>query len=353
MDLLTIISQHQAYAYRASSKAVNDALGIFNKLSSSAISSLRDQLEDMSKAELTALAGGKYTTPRLKRFNETLTEWIRAIESDTKESTTNGLTQMAEYESAYMSRVYGAAEVAAGATTVAAAKKTPLAGGLLFDEVFKALSEGTKKKALHTIRQGISNGWTTQEITRQLKGKVLDDARYAIERDVRTIRAHVANTAYQSTFEALGYKYVKFLSVLDGRTSKVCAHYSNNVYKTTDNYPTPPLHPNCRSVLVGVDKDGKIDGDRPFVMDDRPVSKIPKDQRDGKIGQVDANMGFKEFFEQKATEEFKKEWLGATRYKLYKDGKLSLDKFTDPTGREYTLAELRQKDEEIFKKLGL
>ncbi|TLP28826.1 hypothetical protein FEG39_16885 [Acinetobacter baumannii] len=108
----------------------------------------------------------------------------------------------------------------------------------------------------------------------------------------------------------------------------------------------------CRSILVPVEKDGKLVGERPFVMDERRVKDIPKEERSQLIGQLDANTTFREFFK-KTDDFFQREWLGPKRYKLYKEGKFDFDKFFDPEGRLYTLDQLRKLDEQTFKELGL
>jgi len=79
-------------------------------------------------------------------------------------------------------------------------------------------------------------------------------------------------------------------------------------------------------------------------MDERKVKDIPKDERKHLIGQLDANTSFKEFFKQ-SDEFFQRTWLGETKYKLYKKGEYSIDKFADPLNkRGYTLAELKALD---------
>jgi hypothetical protein len=51
---------------------------------------------------------------------------------------------------------------------------------------------------------------------------------------------------------------------------------------------------------------------------------------------------------------FQKEILGDKRYKLFKKGKLKLDKFSDPkTGRIYTLEDLERKEKAAWTKAGL
>ena len=133
-------------------------------------------------------------------------------------------------------------------------------------------------------------------------------------------------------------------------------NFSGHVYnlETDDGYYVANgiITHNCRSILVGVDKDGNIAGKRPFVAADKPISKIPKDERDGLVGQVNANTKFPNWFA-KQDEAFQRGWLGDARYKLYKEGGYKIEKFLDPLGKEYTLAELKLLDEKIFKKLGL
>ena len=57
--------------------------------------------------------------------------------------------------------------------------------------------------------------------------------------------------------------------------------------------------------------------------------------------------------QRQADDFFQREWLGEKRYKLFKEGHYSIDKFVDPLGRQYTLAELRILDEKTFKNLGI
>ena len=230
--------------------------------------------------------------------------------------------------------------------------------------LFRSVSQS---RYLHeyAIRDGINQGQTNQEIITRIRGRrtkvgnqyayvggIWDATKVEIERTVRTARSHVANVAYDDTWKALGFTHVKFVSTLDGRTSKTCSVLDQSVYEIDKPHPRPPLHYNCRSVLVGVDADGNLAGKRPFVMDERRVRDIPKDQRDGIIGQLDANTSFKQFFDQ-ADEFFQKEWLGPSRYKLYKEGKYSIDKFVDPQGAMYTLDELKALDAKTFRELGL
>ncbi len=98
-----------------------------------------------------------------------------------------------------------------------------------------------------------------------------------IDRTVRTVRSHVANQAYLNSFNQLGFEYVRFVSVLDGRTSKLCASLDGSIWEINDPAKrVPPLHPHCRSILVPVRERWELLGERPFVMDERKVKDIPQ-----------------------------------------------------------------------------
>lgn len=353
MNELDLLNQHISNAYRVNSETVNLLTKRFGVLSAELIRDLRVHLDNLSDAELKALQSGKYTTPQLKELKQDIDHWYSQLKEELPALFMEATLPYAAYEAAFMARLYAEEVDVKAESILREAKKKPIAGGMLYDEIFDNLALKTRNQTMHVLRNGIASGWTTKQITNEIK-VLQESTQRNIEADVRTMRNHVANTAYEETFKALGFKYVRFLSTLDGRTSKVCAANSDKVFKIDEPHPTPPLHYRCRSVLVGVEtKDGHIDGKRPFVADDRPVSKIPKGQREGKIGQVDANTKYPEWFA-KQDAKFQKDWLGQTRYELYKKGGLSLDKFVDPlTGKQYTLAELKRKDDELFKRLGL
>ncbi|RZG63570.1 phage head morphogenesis protein, partial [Acinetobacter bouvetii] len=224
------------------------------------------------------------------------------------------------------------------------------------------IAANLRKKVEYVIRDGVSQGQTNQQIVQRIKGRKANDykdgllasSRSSIERQVRTARSHISTATYIDTYKALGYEYVKVIATLDGRTCKYCASIDGDVYAIDDaTRPHFPVHPNNRTTYVPCGKDGEIAGLRPFVMDERKVKDMPKEERKHLIGQLDANTSFKEFFEQ-SDEFFQRTWLGKSKYELYKKGEYSIDKFADPLNkRSYTLAELKALDEKTFKAVGL
>lgn len=366
--LLDALTQHQAYLYRASSQSVNELIKRFNSLSNTQLQRLSELLEELTDSERNALKsfnfGSKAKTSKLiEEIKTILDEWFTSIDVDLSEKFHKSALDLAIYEAAYTAKLAGdAAVVVAGAEIYKTARKTPFAGGQLVDYLFADIADSLRKKVEYVIRDGISQGQTNQQIVQRIKGKksldykdgLFKSSRESIERQVRTARNHVGNAAYIDVYKALGYEYVKVVATLDGRTCKYCASVDGDVFHIDDpTRPRFPVHPNNRTTYVGCDKDGNIGGVRPFVMDERKVKDIPKDERKHLIGQLDANTSFKEFFEQ-SDELFQRTWLGKSKYKLYKKGEYSIDKFADPLNkRGYTLAELKALDEKTFEAVGL
>lgn len=355
--IIDALNQHNSYLQRLSSSSIHEILNHFDDLSLEMLKQLRDLLDDLNEAEKTTLTSGKYTTASLKEIQGVMTNWQQTISTILPEILDISMIALASYESAYIYKLANKkAPVISGKTLLNKAKKTPYAGGQLLDFIFPNVAESVRKKAEYVIRDGVSNGQTNQEIIQRIKGTkarnyadgLLNQTRNVIDAEVRTARAHLSNDVYLQTWSALGFEYTRDVATLDGRTSFGCAVKDGRVQLIGIGHEKPPYHHRCRTVQVGCDKDGKLDGLRPFVADNRPVKDIPKDQRDGKIGQVDAKTTYKDWFDRQ-DESFQEEWLGPVKYKLYKEGGFSIDKFVDPlSGRKFTLDELRKADEKGF-----
>lgn len=365
--LIDALSQHQAYLYRASSQSVNELTAQFNKLSNVQLLRLSELLEDLTDSERKALQSVNFSSRakasrNIEEIKAILNEWFKSIDEDLSSEFEKSAVSLAVYEASYTSNlIAGSTAVVSGEKIYKTTKKTPYSGGQLVDYLFSDIAASLRKKVEYVIRDGISQGQTNQQIIQRIKGKksldykdgILSKTESEIERQVRTARSHISNATYIDTYKALGYDYVKVVATLDGRTCKYCASIDGDVYLIDDpTRPRFPVHPNNRTTYVGCDKDGNIAGQRPFVMDERKVKDIPKDERKHLIGQLDANTSFKEFFEQ-SDEFFQRTWLGKTKYELYKKGEYSIDKFSDPLNkRGYTLAELKVVDAKTFEELG-
>ena len=368
LALFDAIIQHQAYLYRLSTQAVNDVYSGYSDKSSAFALQLRTLLDELTDSEKTLLSQAQYTTPTLKEVRDLINQWQDDATNSMQTSFATSGAALSAYEISYTAKLYQSAikeSIVNG--TYKKIVKLPMAGGALIDQLFLGVLQPTRNAVENAIRDGINTGKTNYDIIKNIRGYdktidgnkvhfdgILDRAKPEIEKLVRTSRSHISNQSYLETYKQIGVEYVKFISVIDGRTSKLCAGLDGTVWAINDqNKRVPPLHYHCRSVIVPVSKDGELPSVRPYVMDNRAVKNIPKDERDGKIGNVDSNVTFVDFFNNRASKEFQMEWLGATRYKLYSEGKLSITKFFDPQGGFYTINELRVLDNKVFKSLGL
>lgn len=366
--LVDALSQHSAYLYRASSQAVNELTTHFNKLSNSQLNRLAEILSELSDSERNALTSLNFSSKaksskNIEEIKTILNDWFKAVDTELFEQFDKSALQLAVYEATYSAKlVAGAAAVVNVEKIYKATKKVPYAGGQLVGYLFADIAANLRKKVEYVVRDGISQGQTNQQIVQRIKGRkandykdgLLESSRSSIERQVRTARSHISTATYIDTYKALGYEYVKVVATLDGRTCKYCASIDGDVFAIDDKArPRFPVHPNNRTTYVPCNKDGEIAGLRPFVMDERKVKDIPKDERKHLIGQLDANTSFKEFFEQ-SDEFFKRTWLGKSKYELYKKGEYSIDKFADPLNkRGYTLEELKALDKKTFEAVGM
>lgn len=360
--ILDALNQHNSYLQRLSSSAINELLKKFDGYSLEMLTKLRELLDDLTEAEKTILMSGKYSTASLKELQSVMVSWQQVIAVNLPQLLDVSMIALATYEAAYIYKLANKDVPAiSGESLLKKAKKAPYAGGQLIDHIFPGIADSVRKKVEYVIRDGIDNGQTNQQIIQRIKGTkkqnyadgLLNQTRSSIDAEVRTARAHISSTTYLDTWTALGYKYTKDVATLDGRTSKGCAMKDGRIQKLGEGHQKPPYHRRCRTTQIGCSADGSVEGLRPFVADKRAVKDIPKDQRVGKIGQVDANTTYKAWFAQQ-DESFQREWLGPSKYKLYKEGGYPLDKFVDPlSGQPFTLKQLKAVDEKTFKELGL
>lgn len=357
------LAQHSSYLYRASTATSNRIRKIIDEAGQSLSTELLARLDNLTPAELTALSRGKYTTSRLKGVQNAIEAWAEKLDERIKATFAEDGEALAGQEVRYTEQMMAGvlAETAAVSLTASEIYTRALAGpvlGQFVEDMLSEVTESARQQVYSTVRQGIAAGSTNAEIIRALRGTkalqfkdgILQTTRTAAERVVRTGRNHISNVAYEETYQALGVTELVWTSTLDGRVSKVCASRDGERYAVGSNHPRPPAHPNCRSVL-SPSFDDDVMGQRPYVRSFKPVGKIPKGQRpDGMIGQVSAKTTYPDWFKRQPAG-FQREWLGDKRYRLYREGNYKLERFVDPLGKEYSLAELEARDRETFRQL--
>ena len=214
--------------------------------------------------------------------------------------------------------------------------------------VNEALQEYSKRKSrqiVQTVRDGVTLGQTSQEITKNIKDLTKLQQRQASTL-ARTITNYVSIQAREVVMREnsdITDSY-KWIATLDSRTSLICASRDQQIFKESNESPKPPAHFNCRSTIAPILKDEfdlglDIDARRPSVSDTG-------------VKQVSSNTPYETWL-RRQSRAFQTEVLGVTRAKLFREGRISIGRFVDAQGATLTLDQLRKLEPIVFEDLGI
>ena len=194
-------------------------------------------------------------------------------------------------------------------------------------DLVKIYTETANRDIIHTVRSGIVNGSTTGQIARDVNSLVGTRTRNQSEALVRTLINHASSKTSADVYNA--NKRVlsgeQWVSVLDGRTTYICAGRDGKIFKVGEP-PYPPAHYNCRSIRVPIVKEKyRIGGDG---------------ERASVYGPVSADMTYSDWLKTQPVK-FQDDMLGPKRAELFRNGKITLDKLVDDRGLLLTLDELK------------
>lgn len=346
--LIESTTRHQVYLERLKSGEVNQ---------------LASFLLDIDRRIRARLGGDELTEfsrARLERLLGSLDKDLSKIFDKYYDDLAGHLADIGEYEAGFEARnlnniVTGAFEsvVPSSNQITAAIFSDPLSvrgpdGGKLLESFVKDWSSAETKRVTGAIRQGFFEGQTNSQIKRAIRGtranKYADGLLSITSRNadaiVRTSVQHAASTARFETWkESPMVKGYRWVSTLDGRTSRICQALDGQVYKL-GNGPRPPVHVRCRSTTVA-------DIDERFAFLREGATRASKD------GPVDANQTYFGWLKQQAPE-FQNDAIGPVRAKLLRDGGLSSERFSELSlNRNFepmTLAQMRTAEPNAFKR---
>lgn len=184
---------------------------------------------------------------------------------------------------------------------------------------FRGIKNNIKTKIRTEVLTGISDKVPLSSIQKSIKGVksrgFKDGIWDRILRDITgtihtTIQNHT-NKAKEKVWLAAGVKKYIWLSVLDSRTTAICRGRSNKIY-TVGQGPLPPAHFRCRSVVKRYTSGMEIPQSYSQWLSKQPRSTI-------------------------------EDILGKSKADLFIKGKLKLDKYVTPSGRELTLKEIKNR----------
>lgn len=324
---------HRIRLNRYSTGVVHKTVALSNRIERSA-------MDRLQRADSESVSGA--------RLEQLLAE-IRTIQAEgwavIRGRVAEDVSSLAAVEVAFAERLVALAPAAPAAVevmfsgapaisqVVAAVNARPFQGRFLKD--WLSDTEATAARRVRdAIRQGFVEGQTTPQIVRALRGSaaagykdgLLEGTRRGVEAMVRTAITHTADVAHQETYKGFGVEEWRFIATLDGRTTLTCAGLHGNVYPVGKG-PRPPRHIGCRSCSVPVLRE--IAGVAPF--------ELPSYQAWLKAQPASVQ----------------DEILGVAKGRLFRDGGLPIDRFTDQTGRILTLEQLAARDASAFERAGL
>lgn len=206
---------------------------------------------------------------------------------------------------------------------------------LTLKKMVKNFDKDASKKILSAIRFGVLEGQTIDQITRAVDSKSKMTRRQARSL-VRTATNFIGGEARSVVMKA-NKEFIKkeeYVATLDSRTTILCAGLDGKKFKVGKG-PHPPLHWGCRSLRS------------PFIDPKYGLSGLKGERgevtinKEGKAvrGTVKGDTKYAGWLRQQP-KEFQNEMLGEERAKLFRSGKVKLDKFVDENYKVMTLKEL-------------
>jgi SPP1 gp7 family putative phage head morphogenesis protein len=287
----------------------------------------------------------------LRNANATVKELKSRVDVDLS-SQYEDLGELAKTEAGYVmastNAVIGAdifSKVVKDSTLVNIAK-TSLIEGATIKSWFTSLDKSMQTDLERAIKLGASIGENNYELAKRVDG-VLNKGMNHARTIARTSVATVSNQARQSVYDANDdvIKGIQHLSTMDSKVSFICATRDSAMWDLNGvglnslgkkyRYRVPPLHFQCRSVLVPVLKSWEELG-----LGD--IEEISEGTRSSINGQISSSISFSKWFESKP-KTFQEKYLGISRYKMYKDKKITFSDLVNQSGSELSVQMLKEK----------
>ena len=328
--------RHQIMVLRLRNGIVTRMLNVLDRADADAIGRLVTRLQ---RIEDRGFDLGPATTERLERVIVAIQNTRAEVVANAGELLTSELEDFLRFELTWQTGLLEGAVSEIGLDVVsptiarvrAAAFSRPFQTRLLRDWV-RDLGANDRRRLRHAIQDGVIEGLTTPQIARSVQNELGTTRRHATT-IARTATNHVANAARREVGAANAdiIKGVRYVATLDSRTTPICQALDGQVFPV-DSGPRPPQHLQCRSTIT-------------YVLKGVPGNTGTRAAFDG---QVPSDLTYDQWL-RRQPREFVEGVLGKTRARLYLDGNLSVTRFVDRSGDEYTLAELRRRDPDAFR----
>lgn len=216
-------------------------------------------------------------------------------------------------------------------------------GGKLLKAFIRGWTRAERERVSGAIRQGFFEGQTNFQIIRTIRGTAAagyQDGLLAVtQRNARTVVhtaiQHVSAQTRMATLEANPevVAEIEIVATLDSKTSQVCRSMDKRRF-ALDVGPRPPFHPNCRTTFIAITRWSER------FSEGATRAAVGANG----AGQVSASVSYYSWLKSQPAS-FQDQALGPKRAKLFRDGGLTLERFTelqlDRNFRPLTLAQMK------------
>ena len=311
-----------------------------------------DYVEKLIEA-VTERLGADIATVSPAKLDQIIADVAEEIKTQSEEYEKSVVDEMLEfigYESEFNVNLLESAATAVAVTAPALAilqaamllRRMPLEPDRSYtiNEALQEYSGRKSRQIVQTIRDGVTLGQTSQEITSNLNNLTKLQQRQAatLARTVTNYASVQAREVVMRENPDITNSY-RWIATLDGRTSLICASRDQQIFKESNESPKPPAHFNCRSTIAPILEEDSPDQFR-AALGDSGAQQVSKSTR-------------YETWLRRQSRAFQTEVLGVTRAKLFREGRISIGRFVDAQGATLTLDQLRKLEPMVFEDLGI
>ena len=213
-----------------------------------------------------------------------------------------------------------------------------VSGGVIISDAMNTFAIKKTDQIKQAIIDGAGAGAATFSIMKLVDSIIRTIMSRQINSLISTIINHAAAMGRANVYgknNNLVGKY-RWVSTLDGRTTLLCMSRDQKEYLVGSG-PMPPAHYGCRSTTIP-----------DIIAENSSIYRKAKGSEGTEYVPIKKSYG--EWLKTQ-NKEFIDEALGIERSRLFRAGKLGIDKFVDPTGRVYTLSELESMNPIVFSDL--
>ena len=344
--------RHALFMERFKTQQVNEIVGFLNMY---VIPDLLNKLEPRLKRIGRRLPLSPIQRQRLRYLIRSSRDVLQAGLKRAGEKFMGSMKELAEYESEFQQSIIKKALpfeidlVTPNVQVLHSVVTTSPMRGEMMGKWFNSIGKKAQTTIKREINIGLVQGESVPKMVKRIRG-VAGLVRREAEAVVRTSVSHTVNNARMATFEAnkdVVTKW-KYLATLDTRTTEICMGLDGKQFNVGEG-PFPPQHWNCRSQEVPVVISVQEIADMYNIKgpDGKPAkfAKATGRRRAALGGPVKREMTYGEWLKKQSVE-LQNEALGVGRARLYRRGKVKIDRFVKD-GKRLTLKQLQELEQRL------